>query len=197
MSESRPFSSMRLRWAGLVPLAFVTLHFYQQLNYGNPWNLLWWCHAANIVLAAGLLFAAAGLVRISVIWLSLGLPLWVYESIELGELNPTSCLTHLGGLALGLFLLSRLRAAPRAGLHAFLLGIAVQLLSGWLTPAELNVNVSHGIRPGWEGVFSAYWQYRVITTIFFLVTLLGINRVLMRIFPAQINERKNHEIAGD
>ena len=67
-----------------------------------------------------------------------------------------------GGLCFGLFAMSRLPQTQRAWPLALGTFLAAQAAARWLAPADLNVNLAHGIYPGWErwfGSHAAYWLF--------------------------------------
>ena len=194
MCKSEPLISRQLRMMGWIPLVFLGLHFYTHWERDTLGHILWWCHMANLILSIGWMCASPGLIRIAVLWLIPGLPLWILDASQTGDWSVSSGLTHFGGLVMGLFLLRRVRAARWAWLHAFIPGFVLQQISRWATAAELNVNIAHGMREGWEEVFSSYWQYWLFTTLGILAALWGVNKVLQSTFPQQLDERKDHGI---
>ena len=182
----------RFRMMGWIPLVFFALHFHYHWSREQPANILWMCHVSNVILAIGWMSAWPGLIRVAVLWLIPGLPLWIMESIQTGEVSFTSVLTHLGGLALGLILLYRVRSARWTWLYAMIWYLALQQICRMASPEALNVNIAHRMRAGWEGVFSAYWQYWLFTSLLALGGLWGVNRILQLLFPVSPIERNGH-----
>jgi hypothetical protein len=157
--------SPQFRLWGLLPLIFFIAYLLHFLSLGELGNILWMCHLSNLTLALGLFFCQRTLIRVSVLWLVYGLPLWLWNLTEFGLASVTSLGTHLGGLAIGLFVLSRVRMERRIWLYALLWFLIVQQVCRLATPAELNVNIAHNVYFGWESMFSTYGQYWLFTTI--------------------------------
>jgi hypothetical protein len=72
----------------------------------------------------------------------------------------------------------------RAWLYAFIWYFIVQLLSRLVTPAAMNVNLSHRIQPGWEQTFSSYWRFWFVLTLLVGACLWILEVLLKRIWPA-------------
>jgi hypothetical protein len=72
----------------------------------------------------------------------------------------------------------------RAWFYAFIWYFVVQLISRFLTPARLNVNLSHSIQPGWEQTFSAYWRFWFVLTVLVGVCLWILGLLLKWLWPA-------------
>ena len=132
-----------LRALGVVPLAFFVLHARYHLGQGTAGHLLWVCTASNLLLAVGLFLDLPMLIRVAVMWLIAGLPLWAWDLMEQVAWPVSTFLTHLGGLAVGLVALSRVRAARRPWVYAFGWYLALQLAARMWTRPELNVNLAH------------------------------------------------------
>ena len=165
-------------------LAFFVAHAAHHVTGGRPAECLWMCHVSNVTLAAGLLLARPELVRIAVLWLLPGLPLWLGDLIQTGESPPTTFLAHFGGAAVGLV------ALRRTGMGRWSWALALAWYLFWqeicrvATPPELNVNIAHRLRPGWETLFDSYAGYWVGSTLLAAFVLWAEGAVLRRIWPA-------------
>jgi len=146
---------------GLVPLVLFAAYFAMAWQRGRVADSLWMCHAANVLLSAGIFAQSARLAGIAVLWILIGLPLWAMDVWLTGETTVVSTASHLGGLAVGLYALRRLRLSSNPWLAALLVFMALRELCRWLTPAALNVNLAHAPYRGWE---IAYWAYWLLTT---------------------------------
>ena len=144
--------------------------------------MLWMCNIGNLVLALGLFFENAILIRVAVIWMVPGLAVWALYVVPTWGMLFTgsfgyaelfgvfsSSLAHLGGFTVGLVALRRIGMDRRAWLYAFVWYFVVQLLSRLVTPAALNVNLSHSIQSGWEQAFGSYLRFWLVLT-----TLVGL-----------------------
>jgi hypothetical protein len=188
----------QLRILGILPLGFFiaqAIHYWQINELGH---MLWMCNIGNLLLAVGLFLEEAMLIRVAVIWMVPGVVVWVLYVVPtwgtllsgrasfaqiFGVLSST--LAHLGGIAVGLVVLKKIRMDGRAWLHAFVWYLVVQLLSRLLTPPAMNVNLSQRIQDGWEQTFSAYWKFWVVLTLLVGVGSWILCRLLQMLWPRQ------------
>lgn len=128
---------------GLLPMGFFAVHAACQLRAGRPENLLWACHVADLCVGCGLIFRRPTLLTAGVLMLMVGLPLWLINLAYGGAFYPTSVLTHVGGLVMGLLGL-RVLGVPQQSWHAALVVVGgLILLSRAFTPLEANVNLAY------------------------------------------------------
>lgn len=155
------------------------------------------CNIGNLLLALGLFFEQALLIRVAVIWLVPGVAVWfAYVVPSWGTLLTggfsyaallvvlSSTLAHLGGLTVGLVVLRRIGMDGRAWLYAFIWYFIVQLISRRATPAAMNVNVSQRIQEGWERTFSTYLTFWLVLTCLVGVCLWVLGLLLRMLWPA-------------
>ena len=154
------------RWTGILPLGFFFAHLSTHLAQGTPQNMLWLCNLSNLVLAAGIFFRMPLLVRVSVLWLIPGIPLWVLDMARTGYSPATTFLSHLGGLVIGLFALSRVNADKNMWIHAWIYAFFAWIACRLFTSPDLNVNVAFQIYPPLDRVFHHYWEYWIFNAIF-------------------------------
>ena len=173
----------RFRILGILPLLFFSAHLFYYLHHGGVGYMLWMCNISNLVLAAGLLLGQVVLIRIAVLWLIPGLPLWFWYTALGGGWLLTSTLTHVGGLIVGFFALSKARISRWTWVYAFVWYLLMQQISRLVTPAEMNVNVAHRVYSGWENVFSAYWQFWLLSTLLVGVGLWMMEILLLKVWP--------------
>jgi hypothetical protein len=158
--------------------------------------MLWMCNIGNLLLALGLFFEQAMLIRVAVIWMVPGLVVWAayvvptWGMLLTGRFSYTellgvasSTLAHLGGFTVGMVVLRRVKMDGKAWLYAFLWYFVVQLLSRLVTPAAMNVNLSHSIQPGWEQTFSSYWKFWFVLTVLIGVGLWVLGLLLRLFWP--------------
>lgn len=155
------------------------------------------CNIGNLLLALGLFLEQAILIRVAVIWLVPGVAVWLVYVVPTwgillsGAFSYTglfgvvsSTLAHLGGCGVGLFVLRKFRVDGRAWFYAFMWYFIVQLFSRLVTPAALNVNVSHNIQAGWEQTFSSYWRFWFVLTALVGICLWILGLLLKSLWPA-------------
>lgn len=194
-AELQPFQTgqeslpLKIRLLGLLPLAFFIAHFwfYAQAELAHSTdNMLWMCNVSNLTLAIGLLFDLKWLVRLSVLWLIPGLPLWLLEVVVHGGWLFTSFLTHIGALIVGLITMRWIRADKWTWLYAFAWFLLIQQLSRIFTSTEYphwNVNVAHTVYKGYESTVSEYWKFWVITTLMVAAGLWVLGFIIWKLFP--------------
>lgn len=135
------------------------------------------CNIGNLLLALGLFLERAILVRVAVMWMVPGLAVWfayvvpTWGMLLTGKFSDTellgvvsSTLAHVGGFAVGMVALRKIKMDSRAWVYTFLWYFIVQLTSRVITPAAMNVNLSHNIQAGWEQTFSTYWKFWLVLT---------------------------------
>ncbi len=181
--------TLRFRLLGIVPLMFFIAHLLFYLtapDYASTHgveNMLWMCNVGNLVLGVGLLLGLPRVIRLAVIWLVPGLPLWVFDAILRGGLLFTSFLTHIGGLAIGLIAMRRVRADKWTWAYGLGWYLLVQQLSRLFTSEYWNVNVAHRAYPGYENIVSQYWQFWILTSLMVAVGLCILGFILIKLFP--------------
>ncbi len=188
LSRMRSNGKQWLRWMGFLPLSFFLAHFSYHSSQGNPEHILWLCNTSNLVMATGLFFNLPVLVRIAVLWLIPGVPLWLIDMLATGE-NPVSTfLSHLGGMTVGLIALSQIKAERMMWLYAWIYGITLQMICRFFTPPELNINVAFDMFSGWHGLFQVYWKYWTFIALISFTGLWLLSLILNRIFPGSQKE---------
>lgn len=152
VGPARDHLALPPRWVGLLAYACYAAHAAYFLAVDRPSNLLWGCHLASLGVGTGLLLRFPLFIGMGVLSLLWGCPLWILDVLTGGELLPTSLLTHLGGLTLGIYGVQRY-GIPRYTWVVLLLTTALLLaLSRWLTVPAENVNLAFAAPPGWESL---------------------------------------------
>jgi len=177
-------TNLRFRLIGFLPLIFFlaqAIHYWRINELGH---MLWMCNIGNLLLALGLFLNRPLLMRVAVIWLIPGLVVWfLYVALAWG-LVLSSTFAHVGGIAVGMVALKKVRMDRVAWLYALGWYLVIQLVSRLITPVALNVNVSHTIDPGWQQTFGSYWQFWVVLTVTTAILLWLIGIVLHKLWPA-------------
>jgi len=167
----------------LLPLAFFAAQVVHYWRFGGLGNLAWMCNVGNFLLAIGLFLNHKELVRASAIWTVPGLGVWIWYVWLPGGF--TSALAHVGGIIVGLFVLSYVRMDRIAWLYAFAWYLFMQLVSRLFTSPEINANVAHHMQTGWETVFGSYWKFWLVMSALVAAVLWSIGMVLSWIWPAR------------
>lgn len=174
----------RFRLLGFVPLTFFLLQALHYWRFGGLGHLAWMCNIGNLLLALGLFLNHTELMRAAAIWTLPGLPIWFWFVWLKGETSVSSTLAHVGGIAVGVFVLSRVRMDKTAWVYAFVWYLFMQIVSRVLTSPELNVNVAHRIQPGWEGAFGSFWKFWIVMAALTGTALWLLGIILWVIWPA-------------
>lgn len=151
---------------GLAALGCYAIHAAFHLFHGRPEELLWSCHIGAAVVGTGLLFSSAATNGIGLLFLFMGTPIWLLDLAGGGVFYPTSCFTHLGGLAIGLYGAVRLGMPPGTWWKSVVALAALIAVCRLVTPPVANVNVAFAIYAGLERVFPNHPVY--LTTMMFL-----------------------------
>src|ERR1044071_1209904 len=174
----------RLRLLGLLPLIFFLaqgVHYWRIHQLGH---LLWMCNIGNLLLAMGLFLEKPLVIRLAAIWMIPGLIVWLIYVVFAWGVFLTSTLAHVGGLAVAMIVLSRVRMDRTTGRWAFGWYLMVQLASRFVTPPQFNVNLAHAVQPGWEQIFPTYWTFWLVLTIVTAVVLWLCGLFLWSIWPS-------------
>jgi hypothetical protein len=155
------------------------------------------CNIGNLLLALGIFFEQALLIRVAVFWSMPGVIVWCLYVVptwgmfltgkgSAGEFYGvvSSTLAHVGGLSVGILVLRKIRMNGSAWVYAFLWYFIVQLASRIVTPVALNVNLSQRVQDGWEGLFTSYLKFWLILTALVGVCLWLLGLMLKRFWPA-------------
>ena len=176
------------RWLGVLPLIFFfaqAQHYWRSNELGH---MLWMCNIGNLILALGLFFDKSVLVRLSAIWTIPGLVVWFVYVVLAWGVFLTSTLAHVGGLAVAMIALKWYRMDRNAWRYAFGWYLVVQLLSRFITPPALNVNLAHAVAPGWERTFQSYWPFWLVLTAITAVVLFVSGMILWAIWRPERTE---------
>ncbi|MEO7969911.1 MAG: hypothetical protein ABI698_01335 [bacterium] len=190
-------SRKQFRLLGFLPLLFFlaqATHYWQVNQLGH---MLWMCNIGNLLLALGIFFEQALLIRIAVIWSVPGLVVWglyvvptwgmlVTGKMSLSEFYGvvSSTLAHLAGLSIGILVLRRVKMNASAWAYAFVWYLIIQGASRLLTPLAMNVNLSQRVQDGWETTFSSYGKFWLLLSALVAACLWLLGFLLNRLWPA-------------
>ena len=176
-------SDVRFRLLGVFPLIFFfaqAAHYWRIQQLGH---MLWMCNVGDLLLAIGLFFRQTVLIRIAVIWMIPGFVIWFRFVVLEWGLFFSSVLAHVGGILVSIVAVKKVGMDRKAWLYAFGWYLLIQILSRLFTAADLNVNLSHKIQPGFERVFSAYWQFSLTVAVATAFVLWLLAYLLTRLWP--------------
>ena len=136
------------RKVGIVALACFMAHALALAWRGAAWEILWICTLASLWVGIGALLDNRTAVGIGVSWLIYGGPLWVVNVWRGGDLLPTSLLTHVVVLAVGVFYLARRGFAKGTYLKAWLCVLLLLLICRAISPPSFNLNLVYSLPVG-------------------------------------------------
>ncbi len=184
---SKPvWQTLWLRSVGFLPLIFFVARLVEYIQVGTPSQVLWMCHLANLILAAGLFLANPLIVRVAVILLVFGVPPWVVDMFVIKIITPVSIVSHLGGMIVGLLAIAKTGMRPWTWPAAIAFFVIVQVLCRFVTPAALNINTSHRVYDIFKSIVSSYPLYWLISTAVLAVSLWVIEMALLKLFPEKL-----------
>lgn len=144
---------------GTVAVSCYAIHASVHLLRGEWYDLFWACHVAALFVGAGLLARSSTINSVGVLLGLMGLPLWLADLAAGGEFLPTSVLTHVVALGIGIYGAVRLGLPRGAWWRATLVLVALIGFCRFATPPASNVNVAFAIQHGWEGRFDSHASY--------------------------------------
>ena len=144
---------------GVAALACFAVHAWYEVRLNPAENLFWACNLATLLVAVGLLLRWPTGNALGFLWLVLGVPLWIMDSLSGAGCHVSAVFTHLGGLLLGLAGV-RLLGLPRgAWWQAVGCLYLLHLVSRWVTPEAENINLAYRVWTGWESHFPSHRVY--------------------------------------
>ncbi len=169
------------------------VHAGYTLAHEPAQNLLWGCHFAALLVGFGWLARAPRLNAVGTLWLSYGFPMWIIGLASGVELVPTSPITHVGGLLMGLWGLKQMRLPAGSWWKASLATAGLMLLTRAVAPPEDNVNLAFGVQAGWEDTFTSYPVYVVVILGGGAALFLVVELVLRRVFRSPCDPPQTSE----
>ncbi len=165
---------------GYAALGCYAIHATFHVLHGRPEDLLWMCHIGAAIVGAGLLVSSPGVNGVGTLFLCMGTPLWIMDLFRGMVFYPTSCFTHLGALAIGLYGVRCLGMPRGVWWKAVAVLAALIAVSRLVTPAHANVNVAFAIHSGFDRFFPGHLVYLVtmmaLAAVYFFVFEYGLRR---------------------
>ncbi len=171
-------SSVRaMKLLGALAVAFYAIHGVDLVLHHAPWDLLWSCHIACLLVGFGCLAASRETIAIGVTWLAVGVSFWILDLSTGGTLSVTSLFTHVGGPVVGVVALRRLGWPKGTWWRAVLALFVLMAVTRLATPRAANVNIAFSVWPGWQRYFPDYPAYFALLMITSAVTFFAVERV--------------------
>lgn len=195
-SPPSPWSILRRLLLALLPFLFFLARVIEYVWIaGTPEQILWCCHLSNLGLALGLALWRPSWIRLTSLWLIIGLPPWLIDMIMTGLVTPVSIFSHFGGGLVALFVLRHVGLPAGTWRPALLYFLLLQQLTRLLTEpgSYTNVNVAHFAYGPWKEIFQPYWVYLFVSTLLVALSLWLLERVLRRVgFDAAVSRDYAH-----
>lgn len=135
---------------GLSALACYAIHAAFHLANARWYDLFWACHLAAVFIGSGLILRSAVANGIGVLLGLMGLPLWIADLAAGSTFYPTSLLTHVVALGIGLYGVNRLGMARGTWWKSTIALVGLIAVARLVTPPESNVNLAYAAPPGWN-----------------------------------------------
>lgn len=176
VSPRRPIESNRL--LSLLVLAAMAVHTYYKWKWGTLPELLWGCNVASFVIIVGLWLDRPLWIGTGFLWhISVGEPGYLFGVLQTGHTTWISVLVHSLPTLAALIHLRR-TGLPRACPYlAFLLFVALVPISHYLTPPNLNINMTHQRLWILQQHFRGNWDYRAVFSAIMLGLMLAFDQV--------------------
>ena len=178
---------MQVRFVGgLAILILLVLHAFAK---SLP-QMLWACHVATLAIALGVLAERPRLIAAGTLFhAGSGIPTYILGVLTSGENSVTSVLVHTVPITVGLLELWRLGMPRGAILPGWLLYIGAMVVSYFVTPPSMNINLVHEPWPPMASVFTQPWMSWVGNGIMTLVLLAAADRAIRAWFARRHRRR--------
>lgn len=169
---------------GVLGCAGFAAHATWHILAGTPQDIIWVCNLSSLVVGVGLILGSPLINAVGLLGLTIGLPTWILSLVSGEPLIPTSLLTHVLGLVLGIVGARRMGFSRQAWWTALLFVEAVMIVSRLFTPEEANVNLAFGPIEGlslWTVTGAAHWTLLLVQwTVGLAVVQFALRRVLIK-----------------
>jgi len=180
-----------LVYLGLIPLIATLYTSYLSSSQGKAAELLWVCNISNIVLAVGLFTRNSMLIRIATLWLIIGTPLWIWDNLLHDyDFIAHAYVIHIGGLAIGLYASRFVSHEVSAWKPALMFGLVLTLISRFVTPPELNINISAYVYEPLKSFLPHYYYYMLFNAVCYSFGLIILEKLLFRFSQIGINTKQ-------
>ena len=169
-----------LQWWGAVPLSIFLYRWWQYLDVGTPDWIMYNCHVTMVLLSLGMIGGGRILIRVSAIWLVIGVPMWLIDAWAIQELWIASIFSHLGGCLLGLYAVRQVGVTGTSWKAATLWFLGWQLVTRWTTDPALNVNLAHSPHQLFQAWFDSYWTFWPVCALAILPLTWSVEQGLVR-----------------
>ncbi|MFN0108265.1 MAG: hypothetical protein ACKVZH_05360 [Blastocatellia bacterium] len=182
---SPEWKTRQFQLIGVLPFLIFLWRLIQYISVGTPDWIIYSCHVSTLLLGVGMVVGSAWAIRVSVIWLVIGLPMWIIDAWVTQVVWVASVFSHVGGFILALYAIGKVRAIGSSWLPALLWFVGLQLLTRYTTRPELNINVAHTPYELFKDTYSGYWAFWVVCTLVVALMVWVVEFALARFYPAR------------
>lgn len=163
---------------GFIPLLLFALKAWQYRAPHEQYQLLWFCNAANLLLAIAIFVRWGNAVFICTALLLVGLPIWVFDVIATGDFHVFSVFTHVVSPLVGVLVVRPLGASRHVVWQTLVFYLLLQLAARGLSPAAQNINVAFEVYAPVKKLFPNFWVYSLVNLIGLAVWVVVAYRLL-------------------
>ena len=183
-TTSVPPPRSSLFWLGLLACAGYATHAGYLVFGGYPYEIIWSCHLAALLVGIGLLAGSKMMNAVGLLCLAVGLPGWIVNVLTGGSFLPTSILTHVLGLVIAIIGARSLGVPRHAWLLAWVFVFALMILTRLITPHDVNVNLAfipvEGLFPWTFGGFAHWALLLPLWALFLYIVQVLFQRLLIK-----------------
>lgn len=163
---------------GFIPLLLFALKAWQYRAPHEQYQLLWFCNAANLLLAIAIFARWGNAVFICTALLLVGLPIWVFDVLATGDFHVFSVFTHVVSPFVGVLVVRQLGANRHVLWQTLALYLLLQLTARLVSPAAQNINVAFDIYAPVKKLFPNFWIYSLANMIGLVAWVVVAHRLL-------------------
>jgi len=165
---------------GCIPLFAAIYTSAVSISQGKAAEILWVCNICNVILAIGLFTRHSMTIRVATLWLIIGTPLWIWDNLARGiYFTAHAFVIHIIGALIGIYAIRSVKHTPTVWKQALIFGIALQLITRFTAPAELNINVSATVYEPLQAIFPNYYYYMMFNAVCFSFGLILLEKLLL------------------
>jgi hypothetical protein len=180
---ARAWPSRTCQWMGSIAVAIFAWRLVQYLSV-NTWDwIMYSCHVSTLAFGLAMVFGWPLMVRVTVIWLVIGLPMWIIDAWVMQVIWIASVFSHVVGFLLAWYAIRKVRATGRAWPYALLWFVTLQLITRYTTRPDLNVNIAHFPYEAFKNTYSNYWSFWLVCTLVVALMVGLVEFGLVRMFP--------------
>jgi hypothetical protein len=166
---------------GSLSILFYILYVAYYASHNKLYNMVWVCHVGSLLVGLGLVFRKPLLNATGFFWVSIGIPLWVYNLTSGSSSVIYSYLTHWGGLINGLLGIYIMGIPKRSYIYSAIALSVFACATRFITPPGENINLIHSIWPGWETVFPSFPVFLAIIFFYCIIVFFLIEYAYSRL----------------